>query len=170
MVTKLRKVPMSKFWSRFEFIEFSLTINASLLVINYVFTINNVLSIIVERPINIIRFTYTDGISYSQYSLSKRTNSSLILIGTIMTNFSKECAPSVSLNFNHSQQRLYQSLLQWIRIQNFKIAVARERKQLLLLSDESLRDIGFSRSEANTEAFSHDLPKVRLDEIKNKKC
>ncbi|MGK0399718.1 MAG: hypothetical protein ACJA0I_002023 [Gammaproteobacteria bacterium] len=87
-----------------------------------------------------------------------------------MTNFSKECAPSVSLNFNHSQQRLYQSLLQWIRIQNFKIAVARERKQLLLLSDESLRDIGFSRSEANTEAFSHDLPKVRLDEIKNKKC
>ena len=139
-------------------------------MINYVFTINDALSIIVERPINIIRFTYTDGISYSQYSLSKRANSSLILIGTIMTNFSKQCAPSVNLNFNHSQQRLYRSLLQWIRIQNLKMVVARERKQLLLLSDASLRDIGFSRSEANTEAFRHDLPKMRLDEIKSKEC
>ena len=69
-------------------------------------------------------------------------------------------------NFHHAQFTLLKLLFQWIKIQALKIAVARERKQLLMLSDASLRDIGLSRSEANIEAFRVNVPIIRSDKIK----
>ena len=72
----------------------------------------------------------------------------------------------MSQNFHHAQFTLLKLLFQWIKIQALKIAVARERKQLLMLSDASLRDIGLSRSEANIEAFRVNVPIIRSDKIK----
>jgi|TARA_B110000967_G_C18712050_1_gene473219 uncharacterized protein YjiS (DUF1127 family) len=86
----------------------------------------------------------------------------------MMTTFIKNSALNMSQNLDHAQYILFQLVLQWIQIQALKIAVTRERKQLLLLSDASLRDIGISRSEANIEALSIDIPMIRLDQIKKK--
>ena len=83
-----------------------------------------------------------------------------------MATFIKNSASSMSQNFHHAQFTLLKLLFQWIKIQALKIAVARERKQLLMLSDASLRDIGLSRSEANIEAFRVNVPIIRSDKIK----
>ena len=87
-----------------------------------------------------------------------------------MATFSKNGSPGISQSFDHAQHGLYRLLLQWIQIQNLKMAVAKEREQLLMLSDASLIDLGLTQFDANVEAFSRDLPAARLDEIKNRQC
>lgn len=87
-----------------------------------------------------------------------------------MATFSKNGSPGISQSFDHAQHGLYRLLLQWIQIQNLKMAVVIEREQLLTLSEASLIDLGLTRFDANVEAFSRDLPVVRLNEIKKRQC
>ena len=87
-----------------------------------------------------------------------------------MTTFSKDCSQSMSQDFDRAQHGLYQFLRQWFQIQSLKIAVAKEREQLSMLSDARLADLGITRFDAMTEALRHDLPVGRLKEIKNRQC
>lgn len=87
-----------------------------------------------------------------------------------MTTLTKNCTPDIGQNLNDIQHGLYQSLQQWFRIQRLKFEVSNERTQLLLLSDDKLRDLGITRSEAVAEAFRVDLPVERLNHLKSKKC
>ena len=87
-----------------------------------------------------------------------------------MTTFFKKCTPAIDQNFDDIQHDLFQSLLQWFRVQQLKIEVSNERAQLLLLSDEKLRDLGISRASASAEALRCDLPAERLQEIKDRRC
>jgi uncharacterized protein YjiS (DUF1127 family) len=87
-----------------------------------------------------------------------------------MTTFSKKCTPTIDLNFDDIQHGVFQSLQQWFRVQQLKIEVSKERAQLLLLSDDRLRDLGISRASASAEALRSDLPAERLQEIKSRRC
>jgi uncharacterized protein YjiS (DUF1127 family) len=87
-----------------------------------------------------------------------------------MTTFSKKCTPTIDLNFDDIQHGVFQSLQQWFRVQQLKIEVSNERAQLLLLSDDRLRDLGISRASAGAEALRSDLPAERLQEIKSRRC
>jgi uncharacterized protein YjiS (DUF1127 family) len=56
---------------------------------------------------------------------------------------------------------LTQIFRQWVKNQQFKFRVALERRQLLEMSDEMLKDIGISRAQAEAEALRSDLPTSR---------
>jgi uncharacterized protein YjiS (DUF1127 family) len=56
---------------------------------------------------------------------------------------------------------LIQIFRQWMKNQQFKFRVAMERRQLLEMSDEMLKDIGISRAQAEAEALRSDLPTSR---------
>jgi uncharacterized protein YjiS (DUF1127 family) len=57
---------------------------------------------------------------------------------------------------------LIQIFRQWMKNQQFKFRVAMERRQLLEMSDEMLKDIGISRAQAEAEALRSDLPSSRI--------
>jgi uncharacterized protein YjiS (DUF1127 family) len=57
---------------------------------------------------------------------------------------------------------LTQIFRQWVKNQQFKFRVALERRQLLEMSDEMLKDIGISRAQAEAEALRSDLPSSRI--------
>ena len=57
---------------------------------------------------------------------------------------------------------LKQVLLEWLQVLELKFRVYRERQQLLVISDLMLSDIGITRTEADAEALSTDLPQQRI--------
>ncbi len=65
---------------------------------------------------------------------------------------------------------LKQIFLDWVEKLVLQANVDRERKQLLLMSDEMLSDLGITRAEANAEAGKTDLPAIRLNVLGIGKC
>lgn len=79
-----------------------------------------------------------------------------------MTTLSKNCTQNIGQHLDQAQQGLYQTAVQWLETQRLKMAVKRERQQLLSLSDDTLRDMGITHAEAYIEASRVDLPLGRL--------
>ena len=55
------------------------------------------------------------------------------------------------------------SIRMWMKNQQLKFQLARERRQLKDLSDAMLRDIGIDRAAALAEALRSDIPASRLN-------
>ena len=53
----------------------------------------------------------------------------------------------------------------WLRELQLRDSIQRERRQLMELSDDLLKDIGVSREDALAEAGRLDLPRERLNRI-----
>jgi len=116
----------------------------------------------VNYLINKIRFTYTPKLTYSQYSLSKCMINSQILIGAIMTTYTQNCTHASTANTTGLLDSLAQLTRHWMDCQLLKIRIQHERKALLSMSDEMLKDIGVSQAEARQEARRIDIPAKRL--------
>ena len=75
------------------------------------------------------------------------------------------CTENYPVNLTSNPVGLTDSLLQvarqWIATQRLKIAIQRERAQLLTMSDAMLRDIGIDHARALHEARCNDIPAER---------
>ena len=78
-----------------------------------------------------------------------------------MTTYTKSCSRSIAGHPAGALDILTQIFRQWVKNQQFKFRVALERRQLLEMSDEMLKDIGISRAQAEAEALRSDLPTSR---------
>lgn len=82
-----------------------------------------------------------------------------------MTAYTERCSRSLVTSPAGVLEYLIGQTNCWFRIQQLKHQVARERRQLMLLSDAELKDLGISRYEAAAEAHRSDLPRDRLRNI-----
>lgn len=79
-----------------------------------------------------------------------------------MTTYTESCSRSIAGHPAGALDILTQIFRQWVKNQQFKFRVALERRQLLEMSDEMLKDIGISRAQAEAEALRSDLPSSRI--------
>jgi uncharacterized protein YjiS (DUF1127 family) len=79
-----------------------------------------------------------------------------------MTAHTECCSRSLVASPAGVLEHLTGQLNAWFRHQQFKHQVARERRQLLQLTDHELEDLGITRHQAEIEAQSSDLPLQRL--------
>ncbi|MDH3760664.1 MAG: DUF1127 domain-containing protein [Gammaproteobacteria bacterium] len=75
-----------------------------------------------------------------------------------MTTYTESCSRSIAGHPAGALDILTQIFRQWMKNQHFKIRVAQERRQLLEMSDDMLKDIGVSRAQAEAEALRSELP------------
>ena len=110
---------------------------------------------------NIIRFTYTSEVIYSQFSLTKYKINSLKLIGIAMTHYTENCPHNITVSTVGLTGNLMQVLGRWLDQQRLKAGIQRERASLLSMSAAQLHDIGVDRSAAMLEANRSDIPAAR---------
>ncbi|MCP3690009.1 MAG: DUF1127 domain-containing protein [Gammaproteobacteria bacterium] len=65
---------------------------------------------------------------------------------------------------------IYQRFQLWVEAQNLEAQVARERSELLKMSDSMLDDMGITWSEAGAEAGRVDVPEERMTTQGHKIC
>ena len=79
-----------------------------------------------------------------------------------MTAYSQSCSRSIAGHPAGALEILAEILCQWMKNQQLKFQLARERRQLLEMSDAQLRDIGITRAEAEAESARSDVPANRI--------
>ena len=79
-----------------------------------------------------------------------------------MTTHTQTCSRSLIASPAGVFEQLTGPINTWFRYQLLKRQVARERRQLILLSDSELRDVGITRHQAEIESQRSDLPADRL--------
>ncbi len=84
-----------------------------------------------------------------------------------MTTYVKNWSESIVMGVFESAYRRIQV---WVEAQNLKAQVARERSQLMEMSDSMLDDMGVSWSEASSEAERMDLPEERMQTLIKEVC
>ena len=87
-----------------------------------------------------------------------------------MTTMTANCEQMLEQELLRERGILKQILLDWAEKLVLKANVARERQQLLIMSDAMLSDMGITRAEAETEARKTDLPAIRLNALTIGKC
>jgi uncharacterized protein YjiS (DUF1127 family) len=103
-------------------------------------------------------------------SVNKADYLSPILIGDIMTTCTETQQQRLASEILRKQGALKQILLEWLQVAELKIKVYRERQKLLLMSDLMLNDIGITRTQANAEALSSEIPAERLISLAKENC
>jgi len=84
-----------------------------------------------------------------------------------MTTYSGNCVDSGTIGVFEG---LFQQLQYWLKVQQLKAQVSKERKQLLEMSDAMLCDMGMTRTQVEQEAQRIDLPVSRLQALGNETC
>ena len=79
-----------------------------------------------------------------------------------MTTLTENRDEKLAWEILRKQGMLKQILLEWLQVLELKFKIYRERQQLLIMSDLMLNDIGVTRTEANVEALSIDIPRQRM--------
>ena len=79
-----------------------------------------------------------------------------------MTTYTEKCSRSIVEQPAAALDILTLLFRQWMKHQQFKFQVARERRQLMEMSDSMLHDLGISRAQAEAEAMRSELPAARL--------
>ena len=77
-----------------------------------------------------------------------------------MTTYTENCSRSIVAAA--AGATLGQIFRHWIRNQQLKYRIYQERRQLLEMSDQMLKDLGISRIEAEAEAARSDIPAQRF--------
>lgn len=80
-----------------------------------------------------------------------------------MTTCTENCSRSTVETSFGLLRNMGQALQYSFEIQKLKGMVARERQQLLEISDDMLKDMGITRTQAEQEAQRVDLPQIRLN-------
>lgn len=76
-----------------------------------------------------------------------------------MTTYSGSCVESGTVGVFEG---LFQQLQYWLKVQQLKAQVSKERMQLLEMSDAMLCDMGITRTQVKQEAQRQGLPETRL--------
>jgi uncharacterized protein YjiS (DUF1127 family) len=87
-----------------------------------------------------------------------------------MTTYTQTCSRSIVGRPAGALEILTLTFRQWMKSQQFKSQVARERRQLLEMPDAMLRDLGISRGEAEAEALQTGLPSDRFNSLSRAGC
>jgi uncharacterized protein YjiS (DUF1127 family) len=71
------------------------------------------------------------------------------------------------LTYNRANQasrvmgNLSRQIHHWLKMQEIRHQLRQERKQLMRMSDDALKELGISRADANAEARLKDIPAAR---------
>lgn len=65
-------------------------------------------------------------------------------------------------------QRVFNKSLYWIELQQLKLEIRAERRQLTALPQFMLKDLGISQSDAWRESQRKDIPEQRLRDLQSK--
>ena len=87
-----------------------------------------------------------------------------------MTTLTPNFAQSIENGSVGTIHRLQRLAWRWIKTQELKARVSRERRQLSELSDTMLSDLGITLAQAQAEARRIDLPRVRLNALESDLC
>lgn len=87
-----------------------------------------------------------------------------------MTTYTGNCNQSIERNLYDTSGSLVQRLQQWFEIQRLKATVRHERRQLLTMSEDMLKDLGITHGQAIEEAGRTDLPEARLKLLAQLEC
>lgn len=87
-----------------------------------------------------------------------------------MTIMTITCEQMLEQELLRERGILKQMFLDWAEKLVLKANVARERQQLLLMSDAMLSDMGITRAEAEAEARNTELPAARLKTLSIGRC
>lgn len=79
-----------------------------------------------------------------------------------MTAYTEHCSRSLVASPAGALESLSRSIRCWFEYQQLKRQVAKERRQLLTLTDSELKDLGITRDKAELEARRRDLPSLRI--------
>lgn len=79
-----------------------------------------------------------------------------------MTAYTQSCSRSIAGHPAGVLEILTEILCIWMKNQRLKVQLARERRQLLEMSDAMLQDIGIDHAAAQQEAARSDIPPSRL--------
>ena len=80
-----------------------------------------------------------------------------------MTTYTQNCTHGSTANTAGILDSLAQLIRHWMDCQLLKIRIQHERKALLSMSDEMLKDIGINHADAAREARRMDIPESRLN-------
>ncbi len=80
-----------------------------------------------------------------------------------MTTYTENYTQGIVGNFVEALGNLVHRVRHWASIQQLKIDVKQERRQLLEMSDAMLSDLGITWDQAREEARKVDLPVVRIE-------
>ena len=80
-----------------------------------------------------------------------------------MTAYTQDCSRSIAGHPAGVLEILTEAVYLWMKNQQLKFQLARERRQLQDMSDAMLRDIGIDRATAQAEAARRDIPASRLN-------
>lgn len=79
-----------------------------------------------------------------------------------MTICTENCNQSIQSGLYGISVDLFKRVNQWFQRQEIKNSIRQERKQLLTMSEQLLKDIGITREQALEEASRDDVPATRL--------
>ncbi len=79
-----------------------------------------------------------------------------------MTIYTEDLTSRRSIFASIITDKLNWQINHWFRIQTIKHNLRQERRQLLTMTDEMLKDMGISHAEAEAEARRKDIPANRL--------
>lgn len=82
-----------------------------------------------------------------------------------MTAYTENCTQRIDGGLVNTLNNIGRQIQRWAKIQQLKINVRRERRQLLEMSDTMLNDLGITRSQALKESSRLDLPESRLNRL-----
>ena len=87
-----------------------------------------------------------------------------------MTTYSENCSRSIAETPVGVFETLTQLIRNWLKDQQLKMIIQRERRQLSNMSAAMLKDIGISPATAEQEAQRNDIPVVRLESLSRSEC
>lgn len=87
-----------------------------------------------------------------------------------MTIMTVTCEQMLEQELLREQGVLKQMLVNWAEKFVLQANVARERKQLLIMSDAMLSDMGITRAQAEAEARNTELPAARIKTLSIGRC
>ena len=78
-----------------------------------------------------------------------------------MTIYTEKLTHNKANQVSRVMGNLASQIHHWFKIQEIRHQLRQERKQLMRMSDDALKDLGISRADANAEARMKDIPAAR---------
>jgi uncharacterized protein YjiS (DUF1127 family) len=78
-----------------------------------------------------------------------------------MTIYTEKLTHNKANQASRLMDKLASQIHHWFEMQEIKHQLRQERKQLMRMSDDALKDLGISRADANAEARLKDIPAAR---------
>ena len=78
-----------------------------------------------------------------------------------MTIYTEKLTRNKANQVSRIMDKLARQIHHWFKMQEIRHQLRQERRQLMRMSDDALKDIGISRADAEAEAMRKDIPAAR---------